>query len=196
MQARQHLIVMVKFPAAGRVKTRLARDIGRVAAAWWFRHSVRRLLRRLDDPRWQIWLSVAPDTALGSAVWPAHLPRISQGPGGLGERMRAAFEALPKGRACLIGGDIPGVEKHHVAAAFAALGAREAVFGPATDGGFWLTGFRRSRPLPPRLFEGVRWSSAEALADSIATLNGQSHALVAALSDVDTAADLSSVPRR
>ncbi len=110
--------------------------------------------------------------------------------------MRAAFEALPKGRACLIGGDIPGVEKRHIAEAFAALGAREAVFGPATDGGFWLTGFRRSRPLPPRLFEGVRWSSAEALADSIATLNGQSHALVAALSDVDTAADLSSVPRR
>ena len=190
MQARQHLIVMVKQPVAGRVKTRLARDIGRVAAAWWFRHSVRRLLRRLDDPRWQIWLSVAPDRALQSAVWPAHLPRLSQGRGDLGGRMRAAFEALPKGRACLIGGDIPSVEKHHIAEAFAALGRHEAVFGPATDGGFWLTGFRRARPLPPQLFEGVRWSCAQTLSDSLATLQGQRYGLVAQLSDVDRAEDL------
>lgn len=187
-----HLIVMVKFPAAGRVKTRLARDIGRVAAAWWFRHQLRGLLRRLEDPRWHIWLSVAPDTALESPVWPAQLPRISQGQGDLGARMRAAFDALPKGRACLIGGDIPTVEKHHIVESFAALGAKEAVFGPATDGGFWLVGFRRTRPLPPGLFEAVRWSSEHALADSLSTLNGQSHALVAELNDVDTAADLSS----
>ena len=186
----QHLIVMVKFPAAGRVKTRLARDIGSVAAAWWFRHSVRRLLRRLSDPRWQIWLSVAPDTALESSVWPAHLPRISQGQGDLGQRMTAAFEALPKGRACLIGGDIPAVTKREIAEAFAVLGSCDAVFGPATDGGFWLTGFKRSRPLPRGLFRDVRWSSAHALADSLATLSGQSHALVAELSDVDTARDL------
>lgn len=190
MARPQHLVVMVKFPAAGRVKTRLAQDIGTVAAAWWFRHQLRRLLRRLEDPRWQIWLSVAPDAALESAVWPAHLPRISQGSGDLGARMRGAFEALPKGRACLIGGDIPSVEKTHIAEAFAALGRQEAVFGPATDGGFWLTGFRRTRPLPPRLFEGVRWSCAETLSDSLATLQGQSCARVAELSDVDRARDL------
>ena len=190
MRADQHLIVMVKFPAAGRVKTRLAKDIGRVAAAWWFRHQVRSLLRRLDDPRWQIWLSVAPDTALESSVWPLRFPRISQGRGDLGARMRGAFEALPKGRACLIGGDIPRVEKRHITEAFAALGRHEAVFGPASDGGFWLTGFRRTRPLPPQLFEGVRWSCAETLSDSLATLQGQSCGLVAELSDVDTARDL------
>ena len=48
---RPTLIVMVKEPRAGRVKTRLGKDIGLTAAAWWFRHQVKRLLRRIDDPR-------------------------------------------------------------------------------------------------------------------------------------------------
>ena len=51
---RRSLIIMVKQPRPGRVKTRLARDIGRVEAAWWYRHQMTRLLRNLRDPRWQI----------------------------------------------------------------------------------------------------------------------------------------------
>ena len=181
---------MVKQPQAGRVKTRLGRDIGMVNSAWWFRHQVAALLRRLNDPRWRIWLSIAPDRAVASKVWPPHAPRISQGQGDLGQRMKGAFEALPSGPALLIGGDIPGVTKAEIAGAFRLLGPKNAVFGPADDGGFWLTGFARKRPLPVRLFEGVRWSSEHALADSIATLGGQSHALASELSDIDTLADL------
>ncbi|MBU2983073.1 glycosyltransferase [Lentibacter algarum] len=187
---RQHLIVMVKNPQVGRVKTRLGRDIGMVKSAWWFRHQVADMLRRLDDPRWRIWLSVAPDSAAASKVWPLHLPRISQGQGGLGLRMKGAFEALPKGPAVLVGGDIPGVTKPEIAQAFGLLGRHDAVFGPADDGGFWLTGFARKRPLPREIFENVRWSSEHALSDSIATLCGQSYALAAELSDVDTVDDL------
>ena len=60
---------MVKEPRPGRVKTRLGRNIGMTAAAWWFRHQTARLLRRLRDPRWQIVLAVAPDRAgLADAV--------------------------------------------------------------------------------------------------------------------------------
>ncbi len=187
---RQHLIVMVKYPQAGRVKTRLGAGIGRIQATWWFRHQVLSLLRRLDDPRWQIWLSVAPDTAVESKVWPLYLPRISQGQGDLGQRMRGAFEALPNGPACLIGGDIPNVTRCEIAQAFRQLGSHDAVFGPASDGGFWLTGFKRVKPLAREIFAPVRWSTQHALADSIATLGGQSHALAATLDDVDTAADL------
>ncbi|RFP90355.1 glycosyltransferase [Rhodobacteraceae bacterium 63075] len=186
---------MVKEPRAGRVKTRLARDIGTVQAAWWFRHQVAGLLRRLDDPRWQIWLSVAPDRATRSPAWPPHLPRIPQGRGDLGQRMKGALDALPPGRACLIGGDIPGVSKAHIARGFAALGRCDAVFGPAEDGGFWLTGFRRTRPLPRGLFEGVRWSSEDALEDSLASLSGRSYTLSDSLCDVDCAADMVNAAR-
>ncbi len=132
----RHLIVMLKEPRAGRVKTRLGRDIGMTGAAWWFRHQTARLLRRLDDPRWQLWLAVAPDRALTSRAWPAHLPRLAQGPGDLGARMARALATPPPGPALVIGGDIPGITRPHIARAFCALGDHDAVFGPAPDGGY------------------------------------------------------------
>ncbi|SEQ17201.1 TIGR04282 family arsenosugar biosynthesis glycosyltransferase [Thalassovita taeanensis] len=187
---RRRLVVMLKQPRAGRVKTRLGRGIGMVPAAWWFRHQVARLLRRLDDPRWQLVLAVAPDPALGSSTWPAHLPRIPQGRGDLGARMGRIMRHMPPGPICIIGGDIPGVTRAHVARAFNTLGGHDAVFGPAPDGGFWLVGLHRTAPPPATLFQGVRWSSAHALADSMASLKHHRIALVDTLHDVDTVEDL------
>ncbi|NDI05871.1 MAG: hypothetical protein EBY58_06310, partial [Rhodobacteraceae bacterium] len=73
---------MVKAPVAGRVKTRLGRDIGMTNAAWWYRHQTVRLLRQLCDPRWRIVLAVAktpnqPDPP----IWRKELKRVDQGTG-------------------------------------------------------------------------------------------------------------------
>ncbi|MGR3696630.1 MAG: TIGR04282 family arsenosugar biosynthesis glycosyltransferase [Roseovarius sp.] len=188
---RRYLIVMVKEPRPGRVKSRLGRDIGMVAAAWWFRHQVARLLRDVEDPRWQVVLAVSPDYAgLNSRVWPAHLPRVAQGAGDLGDRMGRLLRSMPPGPVCIIGADIPGVTRAHVARAFSALGRNDAVFGPAMDGGYWLVGLKRARPVAPTLFQGVRWSTADALGDTIKTLPGARIAFVDRLRDVDTASDL------
>ena len=74
------LIVMVKEPRPGRVKTRLGRDIGMTCAAWWFRHQTRRLLRRLDDPRWQMVLAVSPTVRDGTAAFgPPTCPAYPKG---------------------------------------------------------------------------------------------------------------------
>lgn len=188
---RRYLIVMVKEPRPGRVKTRLGRDIGMVAAAWWFRHQVARLLRQVDDPRWRVVIAVSPDHAgLKSRVWPAHLPRVAQGPGDLGDRMGRLLRGMPPGPVCIIGADIPGVTPAHIAQAFKSLGRNDAVFGPAMDGGYWLVGLKRARAIPATLFEGVRWSTSDALSDTIKTLPGARIALVERLHDVDTAKDL------
>ena len=72
---------MLKEPRAGRVKTRLGKDIGMVPAAWWFRHQSRRLLRELEDRRWSITLAISPDKLLLKHIWPAELRRIPQGQG-------------------------------------------------------------------------------------------------------------------
>ena len=88
---RPTLIVMVKEPRPGRVKTRLGKDIGMTASAWWFRHQVARVLRQLRDPRWRIVLAVSPDAATASPVFPHDLPRIPQGRGDLGKRMARAM---------------------------------------------------------------------------------------------------------
>ncbi|UWQ91301.1 TIGR04282 family arsenosugar biosynthesis glycosyltransferase [Rhodobacteraceae bacterium M382] len=192
---KRTLVIMVKVPRPGRVKTRLGRDIGMDAAAWWFRHQSARLIRRLRDPRWQIVLAVAPDVAgMASKVWPADLHRIPQGNGDLGDRMGRILRSMPAGPVCIIGADIPGITRTHVARAFAALGDHDAVFGPAFDGGYWLVGAKRVAALPSGMFRNVRWSTPHALADTIATLPGRRIAQVDQLRDVDTVLDLQPAP--
>ena len=188
---RPTLIVMVKEPRAGRVKTRLGKDIGLTAAAWWFRHQVKRLLRRVDDPRWNVVLAVAPDRAgMLSRVWPAHFERIAQGHGDLGDRMARVMQSIPVGPVCLIGADIPDIGPVQIMRAFAALGTTDAAFGPAPDGGFWLIGLRRTNPMPPKLFQDVRWSTEHVLTDTCASLSGLRVALIDELQDIDTVDDL------
>jgi len=183
---RPRLVIMLKEPVAGRVKTRLGQEIGMTTAAWWFRHQSAALIRRLQSPRWETWLAVAPDTALDSRCWPAHLPRMAQGRGELGARMHRILARRP-GPVVLIGGDIPGVRAAHITRAFAKLGQHDLVFGPALDGGFWLAGARG--PLPVGLFEGVAWSCPTTLEQTLASAGSARVALVDRLGDVDTLAD-------
>jgi rSAM/selenodomain-associated transferase 1 len=190
------LVIMVKEPLPGRVKTRLGQEVGMVQAARWFRRQSLSLIGRLDDPRWQIVLAVTPDRAgMMSRVWPEGVARVPQGQGDLGDRMGRLIRSMPPGPVCVIGADIPGITRAHIARAFAALGRADTVFGPAEDGGYWLVGLKRSRAVPPDLFQGVRWSSAHALSDTLKTLAGMSSRQVDVLADVDTKTDLLRVSR-
>jgi len=193
------LVIFLKEPRPGRVKTRLGREIGMVEAAWWFRHQAARLIRRLRrDRRWRTVLAVSPGReGLASRVWPTHLPRWPQGSGDLGDRMGRALRAMPpempRGPVIIVGADIPGLTAGHVAEGFRLLGRHDAVLGPAPDGGFWMIGLRRGgRAVPDGLFRGVRWSSPDALADTVASLAPLDVGFAATLRDVDEAADLHS----
>lgn len=188
---RAALVIMVKEPRPGRVKTRLGRDIGMVAAAWWFRHQTRRLIQRLRDPRWDLFLAVSPDAeGLISRTWPPDLQRIPQGSGDLGDRMGRILRSFSPGPVCIIGADVPEITKGSICEAFAALGSADCVFGPAHDGGYWLVGVRTLR-LPSSVLQNVRWSSSFALTDSERSFGGLRIARVRELRDVDTASDLS-----
>jgi uncharacterized protein len=191
MSLTHHLVVMAKAPRAGQAKRRLARDIGTVAALAFYRAILHRLLRRVaHDPRWRVWLYVTPDRdAFAHGLWPARLPRRPQGGGDLGARMRKPLGELGPGPVAIVGGDIPDLDRRHVAAAFKALGGHDLVFGPASDGGYWLVGIRR-RPRTPRLFHKVRWSSEQALADTLGGLGARPRvAMLEVLDDVDRGAD-------
>lgn len=190
LKSRPTLVVMVKEPRPGRVKTRLGRDIGLTASAWWFRHQTASLLRRLKDPRWSIEIAVSPDKeGLTSRIWPIDLPRRPQGRGDLGQRMvRQLSQSL--GPVCVIGGDIPDIQKHHIQDCFHQLGSHDFVFGPAYDGGFWLIGAKGWPRLSEHVFDGVRWSTDYALADTVSCLRGKRIGFGPKLSDVDSVADL------
>lgn len=189
MRARRHLVLFLRAPRLGRVKSRLAAGIGALAALRFYRETSERLVRRLGrDRRWRCHLAVTPDRDR-HRFWPAGLERRGQGAGDLGRRMARIFAELPPGPVVIVGSDIPALAPRHVAAAFRALGNSEAVFGPAEDGGYWLVGLRRRPRLPRGLFERVRWSSRFALADTLASLpRGMSRAMLETLADVDDAA--------
>jgi len=193
----RHLVIMVKEPRPGRVKTRLGRSIGYVRSAWWFRHQTRKLINELArDPRWHTVLAVSPDVeGLESRVWPYEIPKWPQGRGDLGARMKTAFRiGCSTGPTVIIGADIPGIRRSDVAGAFKVLGNHDAVFGRAPDGGYWLIGLKgRATPLPASLFDGVRWSTEHALQDTLKSMGSAKVGYLRTLQDVDTVEDLKKI---
>jgi hypothetical protein len=181
---RPLLLIMTKLPQVGAVKRRLARDIGALAAWRFYRGNLMTLLRRMGrSPFWIAEILLTP--ARASYRWPMPTRTIPQGHGDLGERMLMGLRAGARGQpVVVIGCDIPGIATSHLRAAFDALRAADAVFGPAMDGGYWLVGFS-GREYFWRPFARVRWSSPHALSDTLANLRGRKIGRAATLQDVD-----------
>jgi len=178
----RHLIIFARQPQLGVGKRRLATQVGDVEAVRFARGALDRLMRTLGrDPRWRFWLAVTPDRPLN---WVCVGTPIPQGRGDLGERLTRVIHALPPGPVVILGSDTPTVSRADVAQAFRALGPNRAVFGPASDGGYWLIGLRRglNEPLP---FEHVRWATSNALADTMANLEGSRVFLLREQEDID-----------
>jgi rSAM/selenodomain-associated transferase 1 len=189
MMLARHLVIFAKAPVLGRVKSRLAADIGWLAATAFQRQTLAATCRRLARAQpWRLWLAVTPDLNAGqNGLWPTGPQRVAQGAGDLGQRMDRAFKRLPPGPVVIIGSDIPDIPAAAIERAFARLGRNDVVVGPSGDGGYWLIGQRRSPRVLP-LFGDIRWSSHHALADTLANLGKNRVALVEARDDIDDGA--------
>ncbi len=188
---RPQLIVMARAPRLGRVKTRLAREIGAAEALRAYRTMLDVIKRAVIRPqRWRTLLALDPAPARRAAprLAPGRPALIRQGRGDLGQRLARLARAIP-GPLVFIGSDCPHVRAHHIARAFQALKAHDAVLGPAPDGGYWLIGLRAGFR-PARLFSNVRWSSRHARADTLANLASARVILLETLADIDTKRDL------
>jgi rSAM/selenodomain-associated transferase 1 len=215
--ARQ-LVVMARWPAPGRCKSRLAAGTGRRrAAAVQERLTAHTLaaaqglvaLAGADDDR------PAPDLVLavdGLAVraarrWGASLgaARVRrQGPGGLGLRLRRQLRAA-RGEGAravvLVGSDLPTLAAAELLDAFRALERTPLVLGPARDGGYWLIGLAGGALIDPAgaaacLFAGcgeaIAWGSTRVLAQTLAAAEaaGLPWQLLAERADLDRPEDL------
>src|SRR5262249_44785829 len=156
------LIVFLKAPRPGAVKTRLANSIGAPAAASAYRHLVETLLHQLQQIG-SVDLCFSPDNALAEVQhwlkpgWTSS----PQGDGDLGQRLQSAFQRVfQRGakRVVIIGSDCPSIRAEDIREAWHALQMHDVVLGPATDGGYWLIGLKGSQP---HLFRDVRWSAAD-----------------------------------
>ncbi len=161
---RQCLILMLKYPVPGRVKTRLARHIGKANAALLYRSLASRILATCSELDHPLLLSCHPDQKIQEyRSWLGDsYCYISQQGKNLGERMQSSMEqAFELGftGATLLGTDIPDLSKYILEQAMTGLDRHKAVLGPALDGGYYLLGLSQ-QCFNPELFKGIPWSTS------------------------------------
>lgn len=186
----KHVVIFARRPQLGRVKTRLAVDIGPVETLRFYRSTLKMVARRLSGHAgWTTWIGVTPDDTLGRArLYPPGVWRLPQGGGDLGERMAKCLTRFGQHPVLIVGSDIPDINQRHVAAAFDKLRRNALVFGPSDDGGYWLVGVAHGARVG-NLFADVRWSTEHALADTLANVRpGVRVATLETLADIDDGA--------
>jgi rSAM/selenodomain-associated transferase 1 len=187
------LQLFARQPIAGRVKTRLARELGEERALEIYTHCLRHSLSLLRDSGLdhRVWLDAPGEHPL----FDGFDTRPQRGRD-LGARMgHALARGLETHRKCLlIGSDCLDLEPGCLARAIQRLDHHDLVLTPAEDGGFVLIG--ASRPLPPTLFDAISWGSEWVLRQTIeqALACGLTVATLHPLRDIDRAADLAHYP--
>ncbi len=185
MRNSQHIIIFARAPNYGRVKRRLAKDIGKLRACQFYRQNLRKLIAELQSGPWNLHIALASADDAKHPMF-AGMSILVQAPGDLGHRMRTVLKQFSKQRAIIIGSDVHGISTAHLETAFSTLNNHDVVFGPAFDGGFWLAGCGPNMTPGWQFMRGVRWSSQFALEDTLATVaSGYKVSQVAPLHDVD-----------
>lgn len=189
--AKSALIVFIRNPEKGKVKTRLAKDLG-VDQAY------EAYLSLLDHTR-RVASSVQARRLLFYSHFVDHhdewdetvFEKYVQQGDDLGARMNHAFETAftaHHNKAVVIGSDCPQLSKSIIDEAFSALGQYPYVLGPAVDGGYYLLGMKAPSPF---LFNNIAWSTSAVASITLARMieASQTCYLLPELNDVDELSD-------
>ncbi|MFX1534380.1 MAG: TIGR04282 family arsenosugar biosynthesis glycosyltransferase [Promethearchaeota archaeon] len=190
------VLFFVKFPEEGKVKSRLAAEIGDSLAVRLYRQFVLDLMSKLKTINYPVFICFSPTNSLqGFKRWLGednlYLPQIGEN---LGQKMKQAFITVfteQFKRAILIGSDSPDLPINLINEALEALRSYHTVIGPCFDGGYYLIGFTQENFLPT-IFEGINWSTETVLQESIEILkeNDLTIHCLPEWADVDTFSDL------
>jgi rSAM/selenodomain-associated transferase 1 len=196
MTDKRCVILFVKFPEKGQVKSRLAQLMDEDLVLRLYENMVLDTIDLLTRGRFPFRICFTPPDARDRILeWLGQGYRAFPQTGDdLGDRMENAFERVfSEGveDALLIGSDIPGLTAEVMDEAFTALLENEAVIGPAGDGGYYLIGFKKG-PFEPVIFHDMVWSTKTVFRETMDKLHDTSlkvHVLPE-LTDVDTVEDL------
>jgi len=196
------ILLFVKAPHKGQVKSRLAAVLGEDIALELYKNFVLDILASVDKSGVPCRIFYHPhDSGELMENWlGSHRQYMPQEGNDIGERMARAFrQAFLEGasRVVLIGSDIPDLPPSLLEDAVGRLNRTGAVIGPAKDGGYYLIGFRNNTFLPG-IFSGQKWSTDTVFAKTI-QLFEQERREVSVLpfwQDVDTIEDLQALMSR
>jgi uncharacterized protein len=187
---KQALIIFVRRPEAGKVKTRLAAGIGAENALAVY-------LKLLHHTRDVALASAACDPYIFATesqphdLWKDFFHEHQAG-GDLGTKMSHAFDSLFQKnyeKVVIIGSDCPDLSARHISEAFDSLNKYDVVLGPAQDGGYYLLGMKKNYP---EIFMEKKWSTPLVFEQTVHTLKKLQlqYQLLPTLVDIDEAKDL------
>lgn len=186
------LIIFIRNPEPGKVKTRLTDTIGEEESL--------KVYRKLLEHTQQVALNVPVDREVWYSDYidredewsPSEFSKKLQKTGDLGDKMLYAFqEGFDSGydKIVIIGSDCLELNVNHIKDAYQFLDQYDVVLGPSADGGYYLLGMKR---LIPGLFLDKPWSEPDLYRQTVLTIRNESltYYELEQLNDIDTWEDL------
>lgn len=188
------IIVFVRTPELGKVKTRLAKSIGDRSALNIYKILLMHTATVLRDLSFDkvVYFS---EKIENNDFWENSLfeKKIQKG-ADLGERMHQAFDtAFDKGykKVLILGSDLFDLTSSLITSAFEALDSYDISIGPSLDGGYYLLGMKK---LHPEVFKNKKWGTDSVLENTLKDLRKQNIKHLKVLNDIDTLEDLQQQP--
>ncbi len=193
---KNHYGLLAKYPKAGKVKTRLARDIGAEGAEEIYRTIAERVFSNTSPAAGDYFERLVfyspPEAKAGFEQWVPGEKLLPQRGGDIGEIMwnaiRDLFESGAE-KAVISGADVPDINRDIIKEAFLKLEDSDVVIGPAEDGGYYLIGVKA---LYSEIFEGIPWSTKKVFEETVKIIEriGLRYSTLSTLYDVDRREDI------
>jgi uncharacterized protein len=191
--------VFAKYPEPGKVKSRIAREIGEDQAVKIYRSLAERVFEETTPNQGEYRRIVFYHPRTMKAGFEKWLPGerlIPQRGRDIGQKMKNALNdlfTLGAKQAAVVGVDIPDLDRDIIKQCFVELGSADVVIGPALDGGYYLIGMKK---LHPKVFRGIPWSTGRVYEATIEILRRLrlNVSTLERLSDIDTVEDLGTHP--
>ncbi|MGR3318985.1 MAG: TIGR04282 family arsenosugar biosynthesis glycosyltransferase [Candidatus Anammoxibacter sp.] len=212
MTTDNYLIIFIKYPEPGKVKTRLSKSIGNKNAVMLYKLFVKALLNRIapitslsndqDEYNYNVAIFFSPEEKREEIKdWLGDKYKLyPQSGNNLGERISNAFNTISEkgaNKSIIIGSDTPALKKSLILEAYELLSTNDVVIGPTKDGGYYLLGlshtpnpFKRFRE--SSIFTGIDWSTEHVFNQTVVKLkqSGLSYKSLSEYYDIDQIEDL------
>ncbi len=187
------LLIFTRNPELGKVKSRLAKTIGKQAALDVYNFLLAHTVKITEPLTCSKFVYYSEDIP-ASDIWnTTHYTKKLQKGKDLGERMENAIsEALQThDNAIVIGSDMFDLATTDIENAFQKLTSNDVVIGPAEDGGYYLIGMTKPYPV---LFKNKIWGTNTVLKDTLTDLKREKNVLLEERNDVDYYEDIKDIP--